>query len=150
MIKVRNIQPKPLMQKRDYPGVKDNRFDKILHYEDRIMRIPLIVFWVIAVGISWIVSGFVIREALLLIAFFVADYVLLFGLPTFKISFGPIKPVWFMLALMRSLFWLFPAPVNLWFELLGTALILYGFYYEPQHLKLSRFTLKSPKIPAGA
>lgn len=149
MVKVRNIQPKPLMQQRDYPGVKDNRFDRILHYEDRIMRIPLIVFWIIAVVVSWIVSGFEIPKTLLLIAFFAADYVLLLGLPVFKISFGPVKPVWFMLALLRSLFWLIPSPVNSWFEILGTALILYGFYYEPQRLKLRRFTLESPKIPAG-
>lgn len=149
MVKVRNIQPKSLIQQRDYPGVKDNRFDKILHYEDRIMRIPFLVFWIIAMGISWIVSGFEIHEMLLLIAFFVADYVLLFGLPIFKISFGPVKTVWFMLALLRSFFWLIPAPINLWFEILGTALILYGFYYEPQRLKLSRYTLESLKLPLG-
>ncbi len=149
MIKVRNIQPKPLMQRRDYPGVKDNRFDKILHFEDRIMRIPLIVFWIIAALISWIVSEFELRQALILMAFFAADYVLLLGLPVLKISFGPVKPVWFMLALLRSLFWLVPAPINLWLELLGTVLILYVFYYEPQQLRLSRFTLENPKVPAG-
>ncbi len=149
MLRVRNIQPRSFKDAAGLPGTRDNPFDRILHFDKWASRIPFVAYLAVFALLAWLVSGFLVGRALLLMGFFIIDYVLLFCLPVFEISFGPITPVWSMLAALRLIFWLIPAPVNLWFEIAGVALIVYGFYIEPQWLKISRLDLHSPKIPSG-
>jgi len=147
MIRVRNVQPRSFKERTNLPGTRDNPFDRILHFDRWVTKVPLIVFWVLFAAIAWAASHLQISQALVLVGFFVIDYVLLFCLPVFEISFGPVKPVWLMLAGLRSLFWLLPTPINLGFEAAGVLLIVYGFYIEPQWLKVSHFSIESEKLP---
>jgi predicted MPP superfamily phosphohydrolase len=74
------------------------------------------------------------------------DWLLIGLLPVARISFGPAKPTVFILAFFRALFALLPAPLSLIFQGLGTLLVLYSFWFEPQRLTFTQQTLFSDKI----
>ncbi len=124
------------------PGTEDGTFDLIIKFWDWLERIPLLVFLSGLGLMALLVSSGVLRLAFILFAFFLLDYLLMIGLPRLRISFGPPKPPTLMLAILRLPFVLLPFWINLIFQVLGTVLVIYGFWMEPLKLKITRQALK--------
>jgi predicted MPP superfamily phosphohydrolase len=74
------------------------------------------------------------------------DWLLIGLLPVAKKSFGPAKPTVLALAVFRALFAFLPVPLSLIFQGIGTLLVLYGFWFEPQRLTLTKQTLYTDKV----
>ncbi len=126
-----------------FPGTEGNPFDIVLRAAEKLEKIP--TFFVI-VFLAFISSPAALggwEKALVLLIFSLSDYILLLLLPKFRLSFGPAKPPALMLAVMRLLFALLPFPIFLIFECIGTEMVLYGFFIEPQRLIVSRQTYQN-------
>jgi len=143
---------------RSFPGTHDNRFDVILRVADFAESLPEPVFALILLGLALLPAWarvhleplpFSLPFALSLWLFFLGDWALLVTLPRARKSFGPAKPPTLVLAVMRLLPALAPAPLALVAQALGTVLVIYGFWIEPHRLGLTRQTLRSPKLRPG-
>lgn len=145
-IKHLQIEERDFSQLNQFPGEKGNTFDRVLAFFDTVNRIrgpyllillfilaclPTLANWPLAFGL-W--------------GFFVGDYLLISGLRVFSISFGPAKPTVLCLALMRAVIALipFPLPVAVGLQTLGTLLVFYAFWLEPQWLRVTHQTLSVP------
>ncbi len=143
--------PRPDFRNRRYfPGTHGNPFDVVLRVARAIQRLPppvfaagLAVMALLAARLRWLPAG-------ILFAFFLGDWALLAALPRAHKSFGPAKPPTLLLALLRAPFALLPGPVALAAQAIGTGLVIYGFWIEPNRVQLTRQTLHSPKWTAGA
>lgn len=133
-----------------YPGTTDNPFDSLIHGIVRIDKIPFYLFALILLILAFIPHPMQWITVSVHWAFFLLDWLLLANLPRYQKSFGPAKPPVLMLAVLRTFFNLLPFPIALVFQVIGTFLVIYGFWIEPQKLILSRQTLKSPKLEKGA
>lgn len=144
------------MQKRNFtdvksfPGTHDNNFDILLKLMAQIQALPSLVLFAIFLALAGLVSLFQWERALTLWLFMLADWVLLWLLPRFRISFGPANPPALALAIPRAVIGLLPPVISLPLQVLGTALVIYGFYIEPQRLTVTHQTLKSDKLKPGA
>jgi predicted MPP superfamily phosphohydrolase len=136
-------------QRKHFPGTLNNEFDRILRKFDDIEKIPASLFSIILFLLATSVTYPNYGKTLILFAFFVGDWLLLYFLPKKKISFGPPKPPTLILALLRLPFVLFPFPIWVLFELIGTILVIYGFWIEPQKLTVTYQTLETDKCPEG-
>ncbi len=134
-----------------FPGTHGNHFDVVLRVADIVESLPRPVFALLLAALaaapallwrSWPVG-------LGLWAFLLADWALLAGLPRAGRSYGPAKPPTLLLAAPRVLFALLPPVIGFPLQVVGTLLVLYGFWIEPHRLGLTRQTLTSPKLPAG-
>ena len=140
------IQPIDFSQRQNFPGVEGNQFDLILKVAARIQSIPAPLFAVLLFLWAALITWGNWLAALIIYFFFVVDWILLSLLPRLKLSYGPAQPPVLILALMRSVGLLLPHPLVLPTQLLGTALLLYGFYIEPHRLQVTRIELRSDKI----
>lgn len=104
------------------------------------------LFALLLLALAFVVSRFEILPTVILLAFYVGDWVIISFLPRLGKSFGPSKPPVFLLALLRAPFALLPYPWWILAELVGTLLVLYGFWIEPHRLTLTNQTLKSRKL----
>jgi predicted MPP superfamily phosphohydrolase len=77
------------------------------------------------------------------------DWALLAALPRARKSFGPAKPPTLILACLRLLPSLLPLPPALALQILGTALVVYGFWIEPHRLTLTQQTLATSNLKPG-
>ena len=84
--------------------------------------------------------------ALALWSFYLSDWLLLELLPRFGKSFGPAKPTIVLLAFARSLAALLPWPINFSLQILGTILVIYGFWIEPHKITVTRQFLSTRKL----
>jgi len=130
----------------NFPGRSGNHFDTLLHAGDKIESFPLFLFGitlfilaVLSTRLHWIYS-------LEIFLFMMLDWFLIGVLPTVGKSFGPARPTVLVLALLRSLFALLPAPISLIFQGIGSLLVFYSFWIEPQNLTLTEQFLYSDKI----
>jgi predicted MPP superfamily phosphohydrolase len=138
--------------RKSFPGLSGNSFDVALHGGERVSSIPLIVFIGVLALIA-VAAGFGhFSKSLVLFGFFMGDTLLLALLPRFHISFGPYKPPVLVLAVMRSCiaFLPFTLPWTVVIQVLGTLLIVYGFYLEPHRLKVTHQVYTTSKLPAGS
>jgi predicted MPP superfamily phosphohydrolase len=149
-LKLRQSTPKHFSSQSEFPGTTGNLFDRILHFDDAIRSVPSIAWVVLYTGLAFLFSHFELNLAAILILFMATDAALLRGLPVLKRSFGPEKPVWLILEPLRFLFWLIPMPLSLILELVGSLLIIYGFYLEPLSVRKRSFDMLHAKLPAGA
>ncbi len=78
-----------------------------------------------------------------------SDWILLDLLPRFNKSHGPPAPPALMLAILRSPFALLPLAINLPLQIIGTLLVVYGFWIEPHTIKVTHQTLRTPKLKPG-
>ncbi|MHC1740951.1 MAG: metallophosphoesterase [Anaerolineaceae bacterium] len=154
MTKIRNLSPLSFDRVKHFPGTSGNPFDRVLHSLEIIDRIPSIVFAIILFTLSLLGTlPSIIQERLLppmsgyLFLFLVSDWFLIALLPVTRRSFGPVKPVVLVLAILRTLFALLPHYWNLGFEFAGTLLIIYGFYFEPFQLDVHFEKFITNKIP---
>jgi predicted MPP superfamily phosphohydrolase len=148
--KLRKITPKHFSSQREFPGTSGNTFDRILHFDESISTVPSIVWVIFYTLVAYLCSHFNAELAAILLLFMATDALLLRGLPLLKRSFGPVRPVWLTLEPLRFLFWLIPMPANLIFEIIGSLLIIYGFYFEPLSVRKRTFDIQHPKLPAGS
>jgi uncharacterized protein len=147
------LEPIPdFTKRRNFPGTLDNDFDIILRRIEDVDDIPLLLFagllFLLALLPTW---GNLVWAAVLWL-FFVGDWVLLALLPRFGKSFGPAKPPALILAIMRAL--LAPLaflsiPTALALQLIGTLMVIYGFWIEPHRIRVTRQKLLSSKLQPG-
>ncbi|GAP14824.1 predicted phosphohydrolase [Longilinea arvoryzae] len=130
----------------NFPGTANNDLDVILHGFEKIQDVPTFLFGLFLMALAFAFSRFNWQFALLLWGFFLSDWLLLELLPRFDKSFGPAKPPVFLLSVGRSLAALLPWPFNLAFQVLGTLLVIYGFWIEPHHIRVTHQTLVSAKL----
>ena len=133
-----------------FPGETGNYFDVALHKFQFIERIPAPVFG----GLLFIMAAIALRFEwpvfLYLWGFFLFDWLLVGLLPLFKRSFGPAQPVVLILAFLRCIAaFVFPLPVNLFLQGLGTLLVTISFWIEPHKLGVTYQKLSTPKLPTG-
>ena len=129
-----------------FPGETGNPFDIVLHRAEEFEKLPWPGFVVLLFLLAALVAAFDLPKGAVLFAFFVSDWALLAFLPREKISFGPPKPPTLILAVLRSIFAVFWFPLFLILQLVGTALVIYGFWIEPQRLTVTFQKLASPKL----
>ena len=138
-----NIHP---TSRKNLPGNTGNPFDTLIHAANQFNRLHPIIFGIILLILAVLSSRFHWIYSLEIAAFMFLDWLLIGLLPVARISFGPAKPTVFILAILRALFAFLPVPLSLVFQGLGTLLVLYSFWYEPQHLTLTEQSLSSDKI----
>ena len=122
-------------KRHSFPGTTGNSFDNLLHAFILIERIPLIVYVLILLILSLIPRP----TDFLLVAirwfFSLGDLALVAGLPKYGKSFGPTKPPVLILSLLRTLVALLPLVVSLPLQVMGTFLVIYGFWIEPHRFE---------------
>ena len=129
-----------------FPGNTGNNFDFFLGIADFLDRVPAILFALLLALLAMVATRFDWLQASILFLFFASDWLLLAWLPRRNKSYGPAKPPTMLLALCRAPFALLPFPWWILFEFIGTALVIYSFWFEPHRLTLTRQTLRSPKL----
>jgi uncharacterized protein len=144
------MQKRNFSNRRYFPGTSGNIFDWLLHASEKLQQLPGPVFAALLLLIAWAAARFQWQAALGLWAFMAGDWILLALLPRFGKSYGPSKPSALTLALMRAPFGWLPPAVWVPLQVLGTLLVIYGFWIEPHRLTVSRQTLRSPKLKPGA
>lgn len=132
-----------------FPGTANNPLDVILHGFEKIQAIPAFLFGLLLLVVAFAFSHRDWQFALLLWGFYLSDWLLLELLPRFGKSYGPAKPPVTLLAAGRSLAALLPWPVNLYLQIIGTLLVIYGFWIEPHRIKVTRQTLATKKLKSG-
>jgi len=140
-----NLKIKDFSHRRDFPGPTGHSFDVILHHYGRLARIPDIAFAGLLFLLAVIPTAPRWEQTLMLCFFFLLDWLLLAYLPKRGLSYGPAKPPVILLAVLRLIPTLFPLPVAVGLELLGTLLVVYGFWIEPHRIRLTRQVLQTSK-----
>jgi predicted MPP superfamily phosphohydrolase len=146
---MRTIRERDFSSLKYFPGTTGNPFDTILHRVEGVERIPNILFAILLLLIA-IIFTFP-RWSLLLTmgqwSISLLDRALIAELPHSGRSFGPVKAPVLLLAGMRSLVaLLLPPVISFPAQIIGTLLVIYGFWIEPHHLRVTRQSLKSLKL----
>ncbi len=141
-----NLFIRDFTKKRNFPGTANNELDTVLHGFEKIQSIPSVLFSLLLLAVAFAFSRQNWIVALSLWGFFLLDWILLAFLPKFNKSFGPAKPPVILLATGRSFAALLPWPANFALQIIGTLLVIYGFWVEPHRIKVSRQTLSSTKL----
>ncbi len=137
--------------RKSFPGLQGNRFEILLRAADFVQALPAPIFALLLLTLAalpGLARGSCLLGAVLWL-FLLGDWALLAGLPRLGQSFGPAKPPVLILAFLRLPFALLPLPYALLPQAIGTALVIYGFWVEPQRLGVTRQALRSPKLRAG-
>lgn len=121
-----------------FPGNEDNPFDVALVELNRLNNLSGFIIFIFVFLISGLATAFSLKNWLILMAFSISDYLIISFLPFFKISFGRTNSQALLLFILRIPFIWLPYPWNLLTQLVGTLLVLAGFYYEPSMIKLTR------------
>lgn len=132
-----------------FPGVKGNIFDVVLKGVNRIALIPSPVFFLVLAVVAAVPSWGDWKLWLILLSFMCLDWALIGLLPFFKKSYGPAQPSVLLIAIARAILTLLPPVLSWGIQILGSVLIIYGFYIEPHHLTISHQKLRSPLIKKG-
>ena len=144
------MEPIPDFSKRkSFPGTLDNEFDIILRRVEEGEKIPFPIFAGILFLIALLPAHGNWLWAIGLWLFFLSDWLLLALLPRFNRSYGPPKPVTLILAVLRMIFAFLPLQIALPLQVIGTLLIIDGFWIEPDRLTVTHQKLFSPKLHPG-
>jgi predicted MPP superfamily phosphohydrolase len=146
MIRRRDIPPRSFAKTRYFPGTAGNPFDVILQSASFFDRIPDFIVFFLLVFLALLGGKFCLYPSVFLFIFFMLDMLWLDLLHRLGLSYGPIKPVLLMLAVLRTPFALLPYWWAYSFEFLGTLLIIYGFLIEPFRVDVHHEQLSSEKI----
>jgi predicted MPP superfamily phosphohydrolase len=142
----RDIPPRSFSNTHSFPGTAGNPFDVILQSTSFFDRIPEFVIFLILLLLALLGGKFCLFPAVFLFIFFMLDLLWLDLLHRLGLSYGPIKPVLLMLAILRTPFALLPYWWEFGFEFLGTILLVYGFAIEPFLVDIHHETLTSSKL----
>lgn len=148
-IRRRDLPPRSFENSNWLPGTAGNPFDTILNAGSAVSQIPDFAFFIILAFLSSLVAWANLLKAVCLLAFMLIDWLLIALLPKTQRSYGPVKPVVLVLAVLRSLFGLLPLWPSLVLQGIGTLLVLVGFYFEPQYLDVHHETLTTNKLSSG-
>lgn len=140
-MKKRTVKVKDFSNRSYFPGTPDHPFHAITAIQEAVSKVPAPIYSFLQGGIIAIIFGNV-EKALVITAFNLMDWVLLSLLPVCHISYGPPNLTALVLAVMRLPFLLLPSPFSLIIQGIGTLLILYGFYIEPQYPRVNRYHLQ--------
>jgi len=146
MIRSRNISPKDFSNTHSYTGTAGNPFDVILQSTGFFNRVPDIAILAIITALAFLGGKFDWRISLIWLTFFTFDWLLISLLPNLGLSYGPVKPVGLTLAILRTPFALLPFRWALGFQIMGTLLVLYGFFIEPFQLDIHTEELTTNKL----
>jgi len=144
------VEIRDFSSRRNFPGEVGNDFDVILHKYDAIQNIPWPLFAALLFLVAMIPTRADWSLTVGLWLFFIIDWLLLALLPKAGKSFGPPKPPVLVLAVLRALAGWLPLWGFLPLQLLGTLLVIYGFWIEPHHIRVTHQILKSSKIKPGS
>lgn len=134
---------------RNFPGVIGNDFDIILHRYDGIQKIPAVLFSGLLFGIAILPTRADWPLTFGLWGFFLLDWLLLGLLQQAGKSYGPPQPPVLILAVLRAAFAWLPFVVALPLQLIGTLLVVYGFWMEPHRIHTTVQHLRSAKLKTG-
>ncbi|MDR3577271.1 MAG: metallophosphoesterase [Anaerolineaceae bacterium] len=129
-----------------YPGEAGNIIDIFLHKAERLEDIPGALFAVMLLVLAALPTFGRWYDTAGLWGFFLLDWLLLAMLPKAGKSYGPPKPPVVFLAVARCLAALLPLAASLPLQIIGTILVIYGFWIEPHRLKVTYQKLTSPKL----
>ena len=141
IIKQLQISPQDFSDRKHFPGTPGNPYHIIDKIQARLAPVPFPIFSLFFGGVVYLFSG-ELAKPLLIAGFLLLDWLLLCFLPQFQISFGPPALPALALGMMRSPFLIFNFPIALAFQILGTILVLYGFYFEPQFPRVTHHRVK--------
>ncbi|MBI5030215.1 MAG: metallophosphoesterase [Chloroflexi bacterium] len=141
------MSTKDFSQNTRFPGTTSSPFDSAVRVARMVERLPLIVFAALLFALALIPSQLHLSNAFILWLFFLGDWLLMLLLPRAGKSFGPAKPPTLLLALGRLIPAALPFPWNWIAQVVGTALVIYGFWIEPHRIVVTRQTLASSKLP---
>ena len=128
------------------PGVEGSTLGLLVNGGQHIQSIPGLLFALLLLGIAIVATRITWPAVWLLWVFFLLDWSLLAALPTLKISYGPAKPPTLLLAILRVPFALFPSPWIWVLQSMGTLLVVYAFWIEPQRLVVTKQHLSTEKM----
>jgi predicted MPP superfamily phosphohydrolase len=136
---------------KSYPGEGGNSLDTVLRKAERLGRVPSSVFLLILIALAALFSLGKWLLAAFLLLYFLTDWLLLMGLNQARRSYGLPKPPALMLAVLRGGAALIPFPleVTIAIQLVGTALVIYGFWFEPLRISVTHQVLSSTKLKSG-
>jgi uncharacterized protein len=141
------LDPLPdFSDRRSFPGTHGNQFDLILRRQEQVQNIPALLFAALLLLLAAVPTFADWPRTLVLWLFFLGDWALLDMLPRAGKSYGPPKVPALLLALARTVFAFLPWPIALVFQVLGTLLVIYGFWIEPHTIRVTRQELISPKL----
>ncbi len=135
--------------RRYFPGTTGNTFDVVLHVAEIIDRIPLPLFGALLLGLAILVTRAHWLFSFGLWGFMLLDWLLVGLLPRAGKSYGPPQPPVLILSVARAVMALLPLAVALPAQIVGTLLVVYGFWIEPHRLTLTRQKLVTNKLAAG-
>lgn len=152
-----NLKPRSFGQTKVFPGCTGNPFDRVLYGLLKIENIPTIIILIVLVGYAYLGSlpqnlaekSILPSWGILFLAFLVLDLILLRLLLVLKRSFGPVKTVLLILASLRLPCALLPYPINLILQIIGTLLVVYGFYFEPFRINVRHEIFSPPNWISG-
>ena len=143
------MKPKDFSQTKHFPGTMSSRFDSIVRIADAIENIPAPVFAALLFLIALVPSWFDWSRTLVVWLFLLGDWILIALLPRAGKSYGPSQPPTLVLAVMRAFPAALPTPINFIAQLIGTALVVYGFWIEPHRVHVTHQTLRTSKLKAS-
>lgn len=143
------MEPQDFSRHKHFPGTLGNQFDAVLRSFNDIQHIPAPLFALILLGLAALPAWGDWPYAGVLWLFFLVDWLLLWLLPKKQISFGPDKPPTLLLAILRTAFAFLPVPVSISLQIIGTGLVVYGFWIEPHRLTVTHQRLVTPKFQPG-
>ncbi len=142
-VKKIRIKAQDFSNRKYFPGTPNNPFHEIEKILTWLNKVPTPLYSCLLGGLLYLISGNPYK-AIALATFSILDWILLSLLPVFHISFGPPLFTTIVLALMRMPFFIFLLPYAIVFQIIGTTLVVYGFYIEPQFPKATKYTLRFP------
>lgn len=140
-LKLVQIEPKDFSNRKYFPGTPGHPFHFIDKLQKILAQIPFPIYVLFFGGVTYLLSGN-IPKSLLIAGFFLLDWILLSLLPFFRLSFGPPTITALALGVMRSPFLILDFPITLSFQIIGTLLVLYGFYFEPQFPRVTHHEVR--------
>jgi uncharacterized protein len=144
--KRRQTMSQDFSKRSSFPGEDGNILDTILHFFEKLEKIPSIIISFIIFSISSLVFWDRWIYGLLFLGFILLDWILIFSLPVAGRSFGPVKPPLTLLFVFRIIIAFLPAYLSFPVQAIGTILVVYGFWIEPHTIKISHQKLSTPKL----
>jgi uncharacterized protein len=141
--------PRDFSHRKDFPGTEGSALDVALSLLDGIQRIPAPIFGLLLFCVALLPTLPRWAVGLSLWLFFLSDWVMMAALRAAGRSYGPPQPPTLLLAVIRAVFALLPVHYSLPLQMIGTILVIYGFWFEPHRIQVARQTLTSPKLHAG-
>jgi len=132
-----------------FPGTVTSPFDTLVRFLHLIDRVPTLLMFTVLFLLALIPARADLGIAFALWLFFIGDSGLLVFLPRTRKSFGPAKPTLLALALGRLIFAILPFPWNWIAQMVGTVLVVYGFWIEPHKIIVTRQSLASSKLTSA-